>query len=77
MVGTKQFASKMNSLGCQLSTEKCPEEKIQEYLQVAIFSPVAVKFDKAPAKEISTVLKFFSPRTGSKRGHFIILENQP
>lgn len=59
LVGTKLFASKMNSLECQLSTEECPEEIIQEYLQVAIFSPVAVKFDKALAKEIYKVLNVF------------------
>lgn len=56
----------MNSLRCHLSTEKCPEETIQEYIHVAIvFSPVAIKFDKAPAKEISQVVNFFS-RMGSE-----------
>jgi hypothetical protein len=32
LVDIKQFASKMDSLGCQLSKEKYPEETIQEYL---------------------------------------------
>lgn len=62
LVGIKQFASKINSLGCQLNTEKCPEETIQEYFQVEIFSPVPVKFDKAPDKEMSKVAKFSPPK---------------
>lgn len=57
LIGTKQFANRTDSLGCQLSKEKCPEETIQEYLQVAIISPVAVKLDVSPVKEISEVLK--------------------
>lgn len=32
LVGTKQFDSRIDSLGCQLSKEKCLEETIQEYL---------------------------------------------
>lgn len=63
LVGIKQFVSKINSLGCQLNTEKCPEETTQEYFQVEIFSPVGLPFlslsDKAPDKEMSKVVKFF------------------
>lgn len=53
LVATKQFASEIDSLGCQLNKEKCPEEIIQEYLEVAIIAPVAVKCDIDSAKEIS------------------------
>ena len=49
----------MNSLRYQLNKEKCPEETIQKYLQVAITSPVAVKFDISPVKDISEVIKSF------------------
>lgn len=57
LVDTKQFSSKMDSLGYQLSKEKCPEETIQGYLQFAFISTVEVKFDSSPDKETSKVIK--------------------
>lgn len=50
----------MNSLRCHLSTEKCPEETIQEYIHVAIvFSPVAIKFAKPQPRKFLKFLIFF------------------
>lgn len=49
----------MDSLRYQLNKDKCPEETIQEHLQAAIISPVAVKFDLSPVKNIYEVIKSF------------------